>query len=262
VDEPAPYCEAKSADAMLRQIRYASGCTNWEDEIVDATCECTGHGMMEIPCAESDVTLWESGGETCIVVTPDGDADWTKHAWYYPTTYGTECGLTPEPGSFACTSTDEGHAWENPSSMYDATYGGEDWCAKEWCWVDVCSCNNQDMAKSSWGAGYYSYSTCGADDTYTETATCVDLDMDACKDKFSECNKCYFYSVFMIIVCLCTSDYINVSFIVCLCTSDVINVTFMVCLSTSESINVTFMVYLCTSNVMNVTFIVCLCTSD
>jgi hypothetical protein len=172
-------CMSKASDDIVRQKRFEANCENWKDAIVDATCECTGHGMMEIPCAESDVTLWESGGETCIVVTPDGDADWTKHAWYYPTTYGTECGLTPEPGSFACTSTDEGHAWENPSSMYDAAYGGEDWCAKEWCWVDVCSCTNGDMAKSSWGAGWYSYSTCGAADLYTDSG-CTSKVMDEC----------------------------------------------------------------------------------
>ena len=62
-------------------------------------------------------------------------------------------------------------------------------------------------------------------------------------------------------VCLCTSDAMNVTFIVCLCTSDVINLTFMVCLCTSDSINVTFMVCLCTSDVINRTFMVCLYTS-
>jgi len=125
----------------------------------------------------------------CIKVTPDKDMAWGKHDWYYPEGYGKTCGSTSEPGSFHCTQVKDPknasrflkHEFNRTSPGYNKLMNTEAWCTKKWCLVDPCKCNNSDIAKSSWYAGYYSYSMCGDVDVYTAGActTMAKTDCDA-----------------------------------------------------------------------------------
>lgn len=114
----------------------------------------------------------------CIKVTPDKDAAWGKHDWYYPEGYGKTCGSTSEPGSFHCTRVKDPnnasaflpHEFKRDSKGYNKKMDSQSWCTNKWCLVDPCKCNNSDIAKSSWYDGYYSYSMCGSKDEYTAGA--------------------------------------------------------------------------------------------
>lgn len=75
-------------------------------------------------------------------------------------TYGDSCGVQLELFSSSCVGSDG-----QPKANAEA------WCTSTWCWVDPCTCNLPDVARSSYFSAdlYYSYSNCGGVDTFTST---------------------------------------------------------------------------------------------
>jgi hypothetical protein len=72
--------------------------------------------------------------------------------------------------------------------------GKNTWCANSWCYVDPCNCNLETPPKLSLAGGakfqgkslFFSYSTCGSEDSWTSTnhkTACVNQqDEDSCKE--------------------------------------------------------------------------------
>jgi len=86
----------------------------------------------------------------------------------YPADYGAQCTAHAEPGVDSC------------SGAYPA-----DWCMSAWCYVDPCDCDAADIGASDYFTVettsnglplFYSYATCGSEDTYT----CVGFGEDKC----------------------------------------------------------------------------------
>mmetsp|Transcript_57674 Transcript_57674/g.137197 ORF Transcript_57674/g.137197 Transcript_57674/m.137197 type:complete len:481 (-) Transcript_57674:115-1557(-) len=96
----------------------------------------------------------------CVMAKATGGS--TLHL--YPPTYGEGCGVHLEPGSPDCFGDDG-----NP--LPDGQRA--DWCTKPWSYVNPCTCNANDMVRSTRFELelYYSYSVCGAEDTYTANPT-------------------------------------------------------------------------------------------
>lgn len=187
-------CTAQTAEEQIAVLRKSLNCTGAKP----TTCACKANGVAEVTCNKAQQDLWLKGTKKwtaatnktkCIKVTPDKDKPWAKHDFHYPATYSNECAQSAmEPGSYHCTfikgkeSTHEFKIGVN----YNASWQSESWCAKKFCWVDPCKCNKMDIGKSSWLAGYYSYSMCGAKDTYS-AALCTD---GATKTKCTAISGC------------------------------------------------------------------------
>ena len=82
----------------------------------------------------------------------------------YPPTYGEGCGVHLEPAWSECMDQAGNPLPANESA---------DWCTKPWSYVNPCTCTASDMARSTYFSLelYYSYSVCGATDTYTTDPT-------------------------------------------------------------------------------------------
>jgi len=89
----------------------------------------------------------------------------------YPPNYGEGCAVHPEPGHSDCSNTSAG----TPLTQNRAA-----WCDDAWSWVNPCECEASDMAVSTYFPGlYYSYSACGATDSFTTAAQAADLKASA-----------------------------------------------------------------------------------
>eukprot|EP00747_Dinoflagellata_sp_TGD_P084446 gnl/TRDRNA2_/TRDRNA2_162517_c0_seq3.p1 gnl/TRDRNA2_/TRDRNA2_162517_c0~~gnl/TRDRNA2_/TRDRNA2_162517_c0_seq3.p1 ORF type:complete len:403 (+),score=37.28 gnl/TRDRNA2_/TRDRNA2_162517_c0_seq3:50-1210(+) len=185
---PAYFCRAKTWGEIVSEYRAKEGCPNADP----SNCTCTGNQQDQYDCPGKFRTLWDSAGQKCVKARPDKDASWAKHDWDYPATYGDDCVVHPEPGSFHCTQVVDmdlsssgrtvfkPHAFDDGHFGYNTKMDTESWCTAVWCYVDVCSCN-QYMAPSSWFVAttkgkslYYSYGMCGVEDTFTK-ASCTGL---------------------------------------------------------------------------------------
>jgi len=156
------------------------------------TCACAANSEPTVACDAANKALWDGtnsvgnwtgAATTCIKVTPDKGpkGDWSKHNFTYPSNYANTCAdAGKEPGSFHCTMVaNQTHSFANGAG-YNSKWDSQTWCKDQFCWVDPCACNRTDMAKSSWLNGYYSYSQCGAKDSYSPK-TCKATTETACK---------------------------------------------------------------------------------
>jgi hypothetical protein len=185
-------CVPKTAADILAGYRTEAGCPNANPT---SCAGCVSKNQSRYACPAPATTLWASTGKTCLKGNPNSNANWDKHPnnvkWDYPADYGEYCppanasapggydGATYpgwlEPGSYACTKvTGVTHQWTNPSAGYNSNYNSAGWCTKSFCWVDPCNCDRADIGVSSWfkrrsdgGNIYYSYSQCGAVDSFT-----------------------------------------------------------------------------------------------
>jgi len=126
---------------------------------------------------------WAGAATDCIKVTPDKQEDWAKHDVTYPSNYANTCAMSgAEPGSYHCTwvtGHKDAHKFEIGYS-YNSKWNSEKWCTDKFCWVDPCKCNKLDITKSSWLNGHYSYSMCGAKDSYTPVSCDANKDETKC----------------------------------------------------------------------------------
>lgn len=93
-------------------------------------------------------------------------------AFGYPTNYGIGCGVHAEPGSSEC--------WDSVNGVALPKTEAASWCYNEWCYVDPCTCNANDVAASTYFPGYslaYSNKAC-AQPWYGSSA-----DFDATTDR-------------------------------------------------------------------------------
>lgn len=173
-------CQAKTSADVLADYRKALNCTN----AAPTSCSCSGHKEPNVTCNSAHKALWSKNWTTtsdkCIKVTPDKDDPWAKHDFHYPSTYSTTCDQSGmEPGSWHCTHiVNQTHKFQ-VGAGYNSAWNTEAWCLAKFCWVDPCKCNKMDMKKSTWLNSYYSYSQCGAKDTYTP-ASCDATTMKLC----------------------------------------------------------------------------------
>jgi len=183
-------CVAQTAAEAMTSLRTAKGCTNPSKAPTTGLCNCTiPTGAPQIACNAANRALWDGTGtplktwdrgdgggaaNRCVKVTPDQTAvAGKKHDFHYPSNYATECAQSGyEPGSYGCTWVKEAgklmpHSFSH-NSGYNQGWNSSAWCLSKFCWVDPCACDKMDIAKSSWLDGYYSYSKCGAVDTFTK----------------------------------------------------------------------------------------------
>lgn len=82
----------------------------------------------------------------------------------YPGNYGEGCGIHGEPAFPECS---------NPDGTPKPTDQQAVWCRESWSYVNPCSCNISDIAKSGFSSPdkpmFYSYAACGAADHWTKT---------------------------------------------------------------------------------------------
>ena len=100
---------------------------------------------------------------------------------------GTEVNYVKTTGS-SCEAWDEQVTDESYSCKKDSP---PSWCSKKWCWVDPCTCKLDTppkrssyfpKAKVNGRPIYYSYATCGAEDTFTASGhrgACPNQDTEA-----------------------------------------------------------------------------------
>lgn len=101
---------------------------------------------------------------------------------------------TKKNGTTVEYSSDTGSsckAWDKTQDATCKAKGAPSWCQKKWCWVDPCSCGLTPIPKrSSYFPNarkngrpvYYSYTTCGDADEFTEDyhrAACPNQDTEA-----------------------------------------------------------------------------------
>lgn len=152
----------------------------WSDE------KCIGHELVN-GCATP-----QTADADCPCVGPD-DLVSTKQANYpdyqqvkYPSGVGTSC-----------------RAWDKTADPSCAGADAPSWCLSSWCYVDPCTCSVEGAVKSSYfpnletsngDPAYYSYATCGGEDSFTgsggdaaKVACLLVKDEDSC-GKRSDCG--------------------------------------------------------------------------
>lgn len=173
-------CKAKTAADTLGEYRTSLSCPN----AAPTACTCSGHNETKVSCAPAQKALWSAtwtgAASDCIKVTPDGAPNWVKHDFHYPSNYANTCDQSgKEPGSYDCTKvTGQTHSFA-VGAGYNSNWNTSTWCLSKFCWVNPCTCNKNDQKKSTWLNSYYSYSMCGAVDTYTP-ASCDATTESAC----------------------------------------------------------------------------------
>jgi hypothetical protein len=122
------------------------------------SCSCIG-GVLHVPRTPCD-EFFRTPGKGVAVTEECVKAD---NGQLYASDYGAECDLHKEPGSAACFDLTTGI--EKNASLQ------EHWCTQKWCYIDPCNCDAADATPSDYFPGKlsYSYATCGAVNTYTET---------------------------------------------------------------------------------------------
>jgi len=214
------HCVPKSAEEVMTALRTSQSCpadaapTSCECKEISELSKATpdlvkcadrrlgSHENANGKLTETDAkavsqATWnaDEAAKECMVGTPDAapGAPNAKHDFPYPKTFGGTCASTgsKDAGSYACnykapsnaTTADAGFKFATSSAQYNENHDSTAWCEDDFCWVDPCKCNAKDMAPSSWFVGaYYSYSQCGADDSYTAAAGCGD------KKKETDCT--------------------------------------------------------------------------
>eukprot|EP00747_Dinoflagellata_sp_TGD_P144259 gnl/TRDRNA2_/TRDRNA2_176469_c0_seq3.p1 gnl/TRDRNA2_/TRDRNA2_176469_c0~~gnl/TRDRNA2_/TRDRNA2_176469_c0_seq3.p1 ORF type:complete len:246 (+),score=30.83 gnl/TRDRNA2_/TRDRNA2_176469_c0_seq3:109-738(+) len=141
-------------------------------------CPCIGYFhpdcITRVACA--DKPYKDSNGE-CIQPTVQGEKK------SYPTNYGTICQKHMEPGHTDCYDTAAGTELPAPDSGADKVRAG--WCDDPWCYIDPCNCNAPSQYKSDYfpDSLFYTYLTCGDEDTYSGAA-------DGSSGKEADGNTC------------------------------------------------------------------------
>lgn len=172
-------CTPMTNAEVLAGLRTSLNCS----AAAPTTCTCISNGATKYNCPAPSVTAWNSTGQQCVKANSDKNAAWDRHAngWDYPAAFGASCKVHPEPGSYACTKvkaagwtaaapTFKPHAFQMGHAGYNSAMDSEGWCTSSWCFVDPCTCNATDFAKSSWFAPralYYSYQNCGGVNTFS-----------------------------------------------------------------------------------------------
>jgi len=129
----------------------AADCNTSFTATSDAACLTKfSNGAARVNCGSGNMDLAVNG--KCVRATV-GDT-----VYDYPATYGEGCGVHLEPGWAACQT-------DPPAS----------WCLDPWSYVNPCSCDADDLVPATYfpdgtAALYYSYSVCGATDSYTAQA--------------------------------------------------------------------------------------------
>lgn len=90
-----------------------------------------------------------------------------KRNFPYPTMYGTICQKHIEPGHSDCYDVDKIQELPAPGSGAAKERAG--WCDDPWCYIDPCNCNAPSQYKSDYfpDSLFYTYLTCGKEDTYS-----------------------------------------------------------------------------------------------
>lgn len=136
-----------------------------------AEAEAESYGLAECPCVGID---WPKGEAVVLNLS--------STAATYPMGIGSSCQAWDAGRHPSCTGS-------NPPS----------WCADAWCFVDACKCNISSIPKTSsylpnstyqGRTLYYSYATCGVQDSWTSSnhaAACVN---QATQTQCSALSKC------------------------------------------------------------------------
>jgi len=128
------------------------------------SCKCKGKLDSKIPIKDCTYPFADTG--KCV----DADEDYGNIPWFktYPADYGSGCKAWPEPSQADCFNASEEQVPKVPQKLLAPT---KDWCNNKWCYVDPCQCDAPDVTASSTfsshGVMKYSYSACGAVDSFT-----------------------------------------------------------------------------------------------
>jgi len=162
---PTPSSYAPTALYRGRPLSYSYAACHSEDfegstmsEVGEAGCQCIGFDGMP---GSFNVTLQGSGSAGASVVRYPAELGGTCSAW--------DQGVHPE-------------CQQGPDSP--------SWCAQRWCYVNPCTCDLAEPPKVGMylpnatfnGLSlYYSYETCGGEDSFT-----AEYNLDACVNQLSE----------------------------------------------------------------------------
>jgi len=162
---PQPSFYAPTALYRGRPLSYSYAACHSEDfggstmsEVGEPGCQCIGFDDMP---GSFNVTLTGSGSAGASVVRYPAELGGTCNTW--------DQGVHPECQQGA----------NSPS-----------WCAQRWCYVNPCTCDLAEPPKVGMylpnatfnGLSlYYSYETCGSEDTFT-----AEYNLDACVNQMSE----------------------------------------------------------------------------
>merc|ERR1712217_458150 len=134
-----------------------------------------------IPKVDCDFTFATNTHNGKCVKLDDtyGNQDWRM----YPADYGAQCQMHTEYSYKACT--DETKLVKDKTPPERLLDPKEDWCKKEWCYVDACKCDTPDVVSSSAFQSHgvelkYSYAACGSVDDWTSTNTNKKVGEGAC----------------------------------------------------------------------------------
>lgn len=152
---------------------HKTACVNQKTEAAcTALPKCAWNGAT---CAGKEIhgvcskpgNAAELGAENCRCIGIDKlegsiEADVGKGKMAFPASYGAQCAAHDQTLHPDCKGADP-----------------PEWCGKAWCWIDPCSCKQQEPPKVTAGwmgptvnfqgkTLYYSYTTCGAEDLFTE----------------------------------------------------------------------------------------------
>lgn len=163
-------------DDLFTAELHSAACVNQKSEADCGKLEkclwaggkCAGKEVQGVCSTKVDETKY--GAENCKCVGIEGldgsvEAKPNGKLMEFPAEYGSTC-----------------KAWEenlHPDCKGDGVGEKPKWCDKAWCWVDPCSCTQAEPPKvtSNWLGHdvrfqgkimYYSYTTCGAQDLFTE----------------------------------------------------------------------------------------------
>merc|ERR1711879_913360 len=135
------------------------------------TCKCKGALDPAIPRVACDENFGGMQVTECVNVENSyGDAE---HTWnLYPSDYGSECSVWPEPKYAVCYNF---NVTNGVKTVEKRNPPAKAWCDNEWCYVDSCKCDAPDITESSafasFGVMKYSYASCGNVDDYTAENT-------------------------------------------------------------------------------------------
>ncbi|CAE7365952.1 PKD2 [Symbiodinium natans] len=154
-------CGGVDTFSSSSSLNVDAGCAANYTPVTTGTCLLKmSSGQPKVDCT----TAFAKEGK-CVMATPGGP---NTTATQYPPTYGEGCGVHLEPGSSSCSDSSG-----NPLPLNESA----GWCTKPWSYVNPCECSASDMTRSTYFdlELYYSYSVCGATDTYTENPSAVTI---------------------------------------------------------------------------------------
>lgn len=179
---------ANNSEFACQNIKTQEKCLAASTKCLWAKGRCGGKDLMGNCTEEDNSTLFGTKGCRCVGVLGRGgslDLSINGESITYPGDTGSSCA-----------------AWDNASHPDCSANSSSkpDWCGKQWCYVDPCSCGMDvppkiatytDGAMFQGRKLYYSYSTCGATDSWTSgnnAAACVNQKTEGDCSAMAKCR--------------------------------------------------------------------------